>query len=242
LGSVRKAGDSSARNVCPAAAKQWSADKKDCRAENGAVIPRSHGATFDVWPTRRSCSNLPEIGPDAVSLKGRRTFVSSVSRYARRYASKVDGSAKFGIDVKVPNMLYAVIARCPHFGGKLLQFRRGSGQEDSGFAQFSPSHPLVRRYPAIWRPQFQCAGGGPSSPIPHCGHSRAQGPEARLDKDQEGRKTNSLRTLLEQRRCPILRFIAVDQGDAGKALGSAPKKIEATYELPFYAPMPPWSR
>ena len=30
---------------------------------------------------------------------------------------KVDGSAIFGIDVRVPGMLFAVIARCPHFGG-----------------------------------------------------------------------------------------------------------------------------
>jgi len=42
-----------------------------------------------------------------------------------------------------------------------------------------------------------------------------------------------LRTLLEQQAMSNPTFIAVDQGDAGKALGSAPKKIEATYELPF---------
>ena len=33
---------------------------------------------------------------------------------------KVDGTAVFGIDVRVPGMLFAVIARCPYFGGKVV--------------------------------------------------------------------------------------------------------------------------
>src|SRR5207247_11240309 len=33
-----------------------------------------------------------------------------------------NGSAGFGIDVKVPGMLHAVVARCPTFGGKLAKF------------------------------------------------------------------------------------------------------------------------
>ena len=34
----------------------------------------------------------------------------------------MDGSAKFGIDVRLPGMLYAVVARCPVFGGKVASF------------------------------------------------------------------------------------------------------------------------
>jgi isoquinoline 1-oxidoreductase beta subunit len=36
--------------------------------------------------------------------------------------AKVDGSAVFGLDVRVPGMLFAVIAHCPYFGGRLLRF------------------------------------------------------------------------------------------------------------------------
>ena len=36
--------------------------------------------------------------------------------------AKVDGSAQFGIDVRLPGMLYAVVARCPVFGGKVTSF------------------------------------------------------------------------------------------------------------------------
>ena len=34
----------------------------------------------------------------------------------------MDGSAQFGIDVRLPGMLYAVVARCPVFGGKVKSF------------------------------------------------------------------------------------------------------------------------
>ena len=36
--------------------------------------------------------------------------------------AKTDGSAIFGLDVRVPNMVYAVVARCPVFGGKVKSF------------------------------------------------------------------------------------------------------------------------
>ena len=36
--------------------------------------------------------------------------------------SKVDGNAEFGIDVKLPDMLYAALAQCPVFGGKAISF------------------------------------------------------------------------------------------------------------------------
>jgi CO/xanthine dehydrogenase Mo-binding subunit len=50
--------------------------------------------------------------------------------------SKVDGSAAFGIDVRVPGMLFAVIARCPFFGGKLQSFDASVAKSMPGFAPF----------------------------------------------------------------------------------------------------------
>jgi isoquinoline 1-oxidoreductase beta subunit len=51
-------------------------------------------------------------------------MISLVGRDTRRYEirAKATGTAVFGIDSRVPGMLFAVVARCPVFGGKLVSF------------------------------------------------------------------------------------------------------------------------
>ena len=56
--------------------------------------------------------------------------------------SKVDGSAMFGIDVRVPEMLFAVVARCPHFGGKLESFDATAAKAVPGVRAVFPIAPL----------------------------------------------------------------------------------------------------
>src|SRR5258708_22095132 len=48
---------------------------------------------------------------------------------------KVDGSAQFGIDVRLPGMLYAVVARCPVFAGKVKSFDAASAKAVPGVKQ-----------------------------------------------------------------------------------------------------------
>ena len=236
-GSVRKAGAQAREMFVQAAAKQWSADKKDCRAENGAVIHVPTGRRSTYGQLVEVASKLPEIGPDAVSLKEPKDF-RFIGKPVPRLdtPSKVDGSAKFGIDVKVPNMLYAVIARCPHFGGKLLSFDAAAAKKIPGVRAVFSVPPIgfvdICGYGGR---NFNAAGG--VAVVADSTFAAIQGRKAlKLDWDKGpggNETTNSLRTLLEQQAMSNPTFIAVDQGDAGKALGSAPKKIEATYELPF---------
>ncbi len=49
--------------------------------------------------------------------------------------SKVNGSAQFGLDVRVPEMLFAVVARCPTFGGKAAQFDAAKAKAVAGSAR-----------------------------------------------------------------------------------------------------------
>ena len=70
-----------------------------------------------------AASTVPPINPDLITLKQPKDFRFIGKPIARTdVPSKVDGSAAFGIDVRIPGMLFGVIARCPFFGGKLQSF------------------------------------------------------------------------------------------------------------------------
>src|SRR6185437_5410064 len=120
---MRKVGAQAREMLLMAAAQQWGVDKKDCRAENGTVVHSSTGRRLTYGELVETAARLPEIKADGIALKPSRDFRfigKSVPRVD--VPSKVDGSAGFGIDVRVTGMLFAVIARCPHFGGKLRSF------------------------------------------------------------------------------------------------------------------------
>jgi CO/xanthine dehydrogenase Mo-binding subunit len=56
---------------------------------------------------------------------------------------KVDGTAAFGIDVRLPGMLFAVIARCPQFGGKLQSFDATQARAIPGVRAIFPIAPIA---------------------------------------------------------------------------------------------------
>src|SRR5438309_10740893 len=73
-GTVRKAGAQAREMLVRAAAEQWRADKKDCRAENGAVIHVPTGRRFTYGELVETASKLPEIRADEVSLEEPKDF------------------------------------------------------------------------------------------------------------------------------------------------------------------------
>src|SRR5882757_7527598 len=58
------------------------------------------------------------------------------------FPAKINGSAQFGIDVRVPGMLYAVIARCPTFGGRAKQFNAAAAKSVPGVRDVVQIEPL----------------------------------------------------------------------------------------------------
>lgn len=238
-GTVRKAGAQAREMFLRAAAEQWRVDKKDCRAENGAVIHSPTGRRFTYGELVETASALPEINADALPLKepkGFRLIGKPVLRVDT--PSKVDGSAGFGIDVRVPEMLYAVVARCPHFGGKLAGFDAAAAKQIPGVRAVFPVPPLgfldISGYGGR---NLNTAGGvavvADSTWVAMQGRKAL---EVHWDKGpRESETTESLRKLMERQAIVRPTFIAIDRGDVSKALDGAVKKVEATYELPFAA-------
>ena len=129
--SLRKAGAAAREMLVQTAAERWGVDKSRCRAENNTVVNTDTNARFSYGSLADSAAKLPV--PSNITLKDPSQF-RLIGRPTKRLDThdKVNGSAVFGIDVRRPGMLHAVVQRCPVFGGKVASFRRQQEQVDSG--------------------------------------------------------------------------------------------------------------
>src|SRR6267378_1286704 len=101
-----------------AAAQTWSVDAASCRAEKGVVTHTPTGRTLRYGALADKAATLPV--PAQVVLKDPREF-KLIGTPAKRLdtPAKVNGTAQFGIDVRLPGMNIATVAASPVVGGRL---------------------------------------------------------------------------------------------------------------------------
>jgi isoquinoline 1-oxidoreductase beta subunit len=100
-----------------AAAAKWNVDRSELKADSGMVVgPNGKKATYGSLAA--DASKLPV--PEKVAIKDPKDFRIVGKRTARLDSpAKVNGKAEFGIDVKLPGMVYAALEQCPVIGGKV---------------------------------------------------------------------------------------------------------------------------
>ena len=117
---MRRAGAAARTMLVQAAAQRWRVDAASCRAENGAVIHPASGRRLKYGALVADAAKLPVPAADSLKLKPREQF-KLIGTPAKRLdiAGKVNGTAQYGIDAKVPGMKVATIAISPVIGGRL---------------------------------------------------------------------------------------------------------------------------
>ncbi len=114
---LRKAGAQARTMLIAAAAKLWHVNPTDCHAVDGKVVS-AHGRTATYGQLAEAAAKMPV--PKDVKLKDASRFrLIGKSLPRLDTPDKVNGNAEFGIDVRLPGMLYAVIGLCPTLGGKV---------------------------------------------------------------------------------------------------------------------------
>jgi len=226
---MRRVGAQAREMLIAAAALQWNAQRHDCRAENGTVLHVPTNRRVRYGDLVEAASKLPLINPDTLTLKSPKDFkVIGQSILRTDVPSKVDGSAIFGPDLRVPGMLFAVIARCPHFGGKLMSYDPAAARAIPGVRAIFPVPPLPRHY--------NTAGG--VAIVADSTWAAIQAQKALVlhwNQAPAFESTESLRKEVERQAEGPPTFICVDRGDALQALSASPKQIGASYESPFQA-------
>jgi len=118
---LRQAGATARAMLIAAAAKQWGVEPSACTARDGIVYDRGSNRSATYGNLALAAASLPV--PTDVPLKRPSQFTLIGKQHQRTdVPSKVNGSAKYGIDVVVPGMVYAAIARSPVFGGSVKSF------------------------------------------------------------------------------------------------------------------------
>src|SRR5262249_10381085 len=119
--SLRRAGAAAREMLVAAAAARWGVLPSTCRTAQGAVLHPPSGRRAAYGELAREAAALPVPAAPRLKKKEERTIVGT--KRARLDApGKVDGTAVYGLDVQVPGMLYAALARSPVFGGHVVSF------------------------------------------------------------------------------------------------------------------------
>ncbi len=134
---LRKAGAQARSMLIAAAAQRWHVHPSDCRASDGKIVS-SHGRTATYGQLAEAAARMPV--PKDVALKRPAEF-RLIGRPLRRLdtPAKVDGSAEFGLDVKLPGMRYAVIALSPTLGGKAASIESAAALALPGVRRVLPT-------------------------------------------------------------------------------------------------------
>ena len=120
---LRQAGAAAREMLISAAAARWNVNRDTCKAVDGGVLHGARKNFLTYGELVEDAAKLPIPDFNAVPLKNSDDF-TIVGHDKKRYerSEKATGKAKFGIDSRMPGMQYAVIARCPIFGGKVKSF------------------------------------------------------------------------------------------------------------------------
>jgi len=215
---LRSAGAAARSMLVAAAAETWQVDASTCRAEKGAVIHEATGRALGYGELVDKAATLPV--PEKVAPKDPKDF-KLIGTPAKRLDApqKVDGTALYGIDVKLPGLKIATLAQSPVFGGRVKSVDDTAAKAVTGVRQIVRLDDAV----AVVADHLGAAKKGLAALVIEWD----DGPHAKLNTDDIVRDLEAA-TLNSG---PV----AQNEGDVVKAMASAVTKVDAIYQVPFLA-------
>jgi isoquinoline 1-oxidoreductase beta subunit len=117
-----------------AAAAKWKVQAADCYAQSGSVIHKPSGKKLHYGELVANAAKLE--APKNVALKKRADYkLIGKPLHRKDTPMKTNGEAIFGLDKKLPDMLYAVVERNPRFRGKVKSFDDTAAKQIPGVKQ-----------------------------------------------------------------------------------------------------------
>ncbi|WP_310646139.1 xanthine dehydrogenase family protein molybdopterin-binding subunit [Limnohabitans sp.] len=219
---LRIAGAQVREMLLTAAAARWGVDKDLLKADKGVITgPKGLKATYGELA--ESAATMPV--PEKPTLKSPKDF-KIVGKRTKRVDTpvKVNGTAEFGIDVKLPGMVYASLAQCPVIGGKVKSFDGSKAKAAAGVIDVVQISDGVAVVASSW---WQAKKARDLLSIQWDeGAGAALSDASVIDGTRQALKTGKVLEIIKP------------QGDVSAAFKSAAKVIEAEYVIPMQAHAP----
>jgi CO/xanthine dehydrogenase Mo-binding subunit len=219
---MRRAGAAARMLLVNAAAQQWQVDAAACIARDAVITDTASGRTLGYGECASRAAGLP-VSADllkTVTLKKPQTFTLIGTAHKRLDSpEKVNGVARFGIDVREPGMLVAMVVNCPVIGGKLAKVDGRVALAQPGVRQIVKLDNAV----AVVADHTWAAKRGASALV--------------IDWDEGANANLTTAMLFDDLRRASQRpgAIARKDGDVDAAFKGAAKNMDAVYQQPFLA-------
>jgi isoquinoline 1-oxidoreductase beta subunit len=224
---LRKAGAQARSMLIAAAAQAWRVNSSDCHAIDGKVVS-ANGKSASYGQLAEAAAKMPV--PKDVALKEPAQFrLIGKSLPRLDTPDKINGRAEFGLDVRLPGMLYAVIALSPTLGGKPTSVDSTAAAAMPGVRKVVPTASAV----VVVADHFWQAKKARDA----LRVSWDPGVNARLDNASiwsqlnQAATTNPGTSALSREEVSA----SLKTGNAADALKKAAKTFSAVYELPMVA-------
>ncbi len=221
---LRDAGAKARAMLLTAASDEWHVPVGELTVEKSVIFHEASKRRATFGSLVKKASALPV--PQTVNLKDPKDFKLIGHQPPRvDVPAKCDGSAQFTIDVEMPGMLVALLQRAPLFGGTVKSFDGTAAMQVPGVVKVVQ----VPRGVAVIAKSFWAAKQGRDA-------LKVDWDDSNAEKRSSASMMDEYRRLADQPALP-----ARKEGDAGKAIGAAARKISASFEFPYlaHAPMEP---
>ena len=237
LAPMRKMGATAKMMLITAAAKKWNVAETACKAENHFVINKNTNEQIFFGDLVAAAANLPIPKEKNIQLKKVEDF-----KYIGKTLKSVDlkdfthGTATYGIDVRIPNMKFAAIARSPVTFGAVKTFNKDKAEKVAGVEAIFE---MLRLVPPTGK-FFGMLGG-----VAVIANNTWAAFQGKLDLDIEWNKgpnenfdSDAFKETLTKRVQETGKLVPGVRGDVSTAFDAAAKTVEATYHVPFLAHAP----
>src|ERR1700690_116164 len=222
---MQQVGASARERIVAAAAARWHVAASECVAAQSVVTHRPSGRTLRYGQLAAEAAKLKLVAEPAIKTPAQFTFIPrSIPRVD--LVHKTDGSAKFGMDAQVPDMVFAAINACPVRGGKLKSVDESvlSGSPGIvGVVRLENAVAVVAT-DTFWRAKRALSRLQPEWDVGTAGSVDS----AQLSKEFRASLTDRM-------------VLARNDGDVDKAMSGTANIFEAIYETPYlsHSPMEP---
>lgn len=223
--NLLKLGATAREMLLEAAAKQWKVPQSECYAEAGQAIHRPSGKKLHYGQLVVEASKLSV--PKSVVLKERADY-QLIGKPLRRQDTplKTNGTAQFGLDKRLPGLLYAMVERNPRLRGKVKSF------DDSATRKI----PGVKNVFKVKMGVFSTYREGVAV-VADSTWAAMQGKKAlKVEWDDSGFEHLNTADIYQRQREDLNSKEGLSlktQGDPTGILAKAAKKIDVIYETPY---------